>query len=143
MKKLKTMIIFLLFILFQKPVHAEPNIYFVVNPKNPINEITIGELQDYYFKRKRRWADGTSVRFLDRSNDSSVRQVFLDTVLNKSSEEIDLYWIGQKLYTGDSAPLKESSDSMTIQFVSAFKGSIGYVSTPVTSDKIKILKVHD
>ncbi|OFZ29509.1 MAG: hypothetical protein A2622_07210 [Bdellovibrionales bacterium RIFCSPHIGHO2_01_FULL_40_29] len=120
------------------------DITFIVNENNPATSISRAELVDYFFKKKRKWPDGTSVRFLDRKNDSLVRKVFLSEYLNKSSEDVELFWIGQKLYSGDSAPLKESSDSMALQFVKSFKGAISFVPEQAAFDAegIKIIQVR-
>lgn len=118
-------------------------IVFIVHAQNPAETISAVEIRDYYFKRKRQWPDGTSVRFIDRSPDSEVRKIFLSAFLKKTSEDLELYWIGQKLYSGDSAPLKERTDAMTIQFVSAFKGAIGYISksAPLSDKTVKTLQI--
>ena len=51
-------------------------------------------------------------------------------MVGKSSREVELYWIGQKLYSGESAPVRVASDSLVVRFVSRFKGAIGFVSKP-------------
>lgn len=133
--------------LFQAPGSSADvdDIVFIVNAKNTVNEISASTLRDFYFKRKRQWPDGESVRFLDRSTGSSVRNVFLKDVLKKTNSDVDLFWIGQKLYRGDSAPLRESSDSTTEQFVASFAGAIGYVSTStiLNSKNVKVVKIKD
>lgn len=122
----------------------EDHVVIIINKDNPVSTLTVDEIKDYYFKRKYRWPDGSSVRFIDRSPDVPVRKIFLKDYLDKSNEDVDLYWIGQKLYTGDSAPLRETSDSMTIQFVSSFKGAIGYISQTASKSltSVKIIKVE-
>jgi ABC-type phosphate transport system substrate-binding protein len=116
----------------------------IINGENPVSRISENELRDYYFKRKRQWPDGTPVRFLDRTQENGVRKIFLKKYIKKTSEDLDLYWIGQKLYSGDSAPLKESSDAMTMQFVASFKGAIGYVSgsASLVGKNVKAVKVE-
>ncbi len=116
---------------------------FIVNAANPAAELSTNEIREIYFKRKRHWPDGESVRFIDRSPSSYLREFFLKRVIKKSNSDVELFWIGQKLYTGDSAPLRESSDYATIQFVSSFKGAIGYVSPEVSlADKnVKVIKI--
>jgi ABC-type phosphate transport system substrate-binding protein len=117
------------------------DIAFIVNVENPVNEINVSEIRDFYFKRKKQWPNGESVRFIDRNTEGKLRNYFLKYVLRKSKSDVELYWIGQKLYTGDSAPLRETSESNTIQFVATFKGAIGYVSaTAVLPDKVKVIK---
>lgn len=126
-------------------VKAETDITFIVNAQNPTSEISLSELKNYYYKRKRTWPDGTNVRFIDRAAGHPSRKVFINLYLEKSVEDLELYWIGQKLYSGDSAPLKEASDNMTIQFVAAFKGAIGYVpsSINIVNERIKVLRIKD
>lgn len=123
---------------------ANESLMFIVNGQNPVTQLTAEELRNFYFKKKRRWPDDTSVRFIDRSPGSPLRDAFLRNYLRKTGSDVELYWIGQKLYTGDSAPLKEASDEMTMQFVSAFKGAIGYVSTGANlgTKNVKAIKVE-
>jgi len=118
-------------------------IVFIVNGSNPVTEISANEIRDYYFKRKRQWPSGESVRFIDRSLTSNIHDQFVRKILRKSNSDVELFWIGQKLYTGDSAPLRETSDNSTIQFVSTFKGAIGYVSssTAIGDQNVKAIKV--
>jgi ABC-type phosphate transport system substrate-binding protein len=102
-------------------------IAIIVNEANPHNEISVDDVVDYFMKRKKTWPDGTPVRFIDRLDDSAEKNAFLRRVLRKSSREIDLFWIGQKLH-GYSAPIQLPSDSLTASIVSRFPGAIAYVS---------------
>lgn len=117
---------------------------FIVNAENPAESISSKELKDYFFKRKPQWPDGSPVRFIDR-NESPERKLFLEKLLRQTSEEIDTFWIGQKLYSGNSAPVQAASQSMVIYFVATFKGAIGYVSSAsaVTDKKVKVIKVTE
>lgn len=120
---------------------ALADVVFIVNADNPIDKLTAAELRDFYFKRKRRWGNGESVRFMDRST-GPLRDDFLKIYIRKTNSDVELYWIGQKLYSGDSAPLKERSDSTTMNFVGSLKGAIGYVSdTAVLKKNVKVLKI--
>lgn len=116
-------------------------IVFIVNTENPTEEISVADIRDYYYKIKKKWPNGESVRFIDRSA-PGVRETFLKKFLRKSNSDIELFWIGQKLYTGNSAPLRELSDRAAIQFVASFKGALGYISAEAaeTAKNVKILK---
>lgn len=122
---------------------AVPNdVVFIVNAKNPAEKLTATEIRDFYFKRKRRWNNGESIRFMDRTN-GPLREIFLTKYINKTTSDVELFWIGQKLYSGDSAPLKEVSDSTTMNFVGSFKGAISYVSeATVLRKNVKVIKVE-
>lgn len=138
---LKKYIIFVLIMLALQMALAD-DIVFIVNAANPIERINLFELRDFYFKRKRQWSHGEYVRFIDR-NSGALRSSFLKNYIGKSSSDVDLYWIGQKLYSGDSAPLRESSNATTVSFVASLKGSIGYVSDVTVLNKdVKVVKVE-
>lgn len=103
-------------------------ISFLVNAENPVTSQTRAEVADYFLKRVKQWPDGIPLRFFDRVDGSEERRTFLKEILKKSTRDIELYWIGQKLYSGHSAPSQVSSDLMTEIMVSKFPGAIGYVS---------------
>lgn len=106
---------------------SETNLVFIVNQQNSIRALDSNEVADFFLKKQTYWPDGTPVRFIDWKEGSATRAAFLEHFIGKSSREVELYWIGQKLYSGDSAPIRVSSDSMVVRFVSRFKGAIGYL----------------
>ena len=133
----------LIFSIFSNCCLADSGIVFIINNDNPTAKISMTEVSDFYYKRKRNWDDGENVRFIDRTS-GPLRDFFLQKYLRKSASDIDLFWIGQKLYKGDSAPLRESSDATTVQFVSSLKGAIGYISpsTNLNSKNVKIITIE-
>lgn len=146
MSFLKCFIVFLIAGMLLQPAQGRTqgrdDIVFIVNSENPADEISVADIRDYYFKFKRRWPNGESVRFIDRSA-PDIRETFLRKILHKSNSDVELFWIGQKLYTGNSAPLREASDRATIQFVSSFPGAIGYVTSEAASaaKNIKVISL--
>lgn len=136
------LILVVIMLAVQMAMAGSSGIVFIANSANTTDKLNIITLRDYYYKKKKLWQNGESVRFIDRTN-GELRENFLRKYIGKSSSDVELYWIGQKLYSGDSAPLKESSDAAVINFVSSFKGGIGYVSDGVSlPDKIKILTIN-
>lgn len=125
---MKTILVIILTMFIALGLKAE-EISIIVNEQNPASEITIAQIQSFFLKKNREWSNGTAVRFFDRRDDTAERKTFLNEVLKKSSREIELYWIGQKLYSGNSAPIQVSTDSMMASMVSRFPGAIGYVSS--------------
>lgn len=129
-------------LVFRTSSAQSSEVVFIVNVSNPIEKLTVKEVRDLYFKRSRQWNDGENVRFIDRTN-GSLRNAFLKKYLGKTTSEIELYWIGQKLNSGNSPPLKESSDLKTMNFVATFKGAIGFISkSTVLKKSVKSVKVE-
>jgi len=123
---MKTLFLSLLFMSITTVSASE--VHIIVNDQNPASEITVQQLQNFFLKKNREWSNGQAVRFFDRRDDSPERSIFLKEVVHKSSREVELYWIGQKLYSGNTAPIQVSTDSMMASMVSRFPGAIGYVS---------------
>lgn len=136
-------ILFLLITLIALPVQAQ-KILIVTNVLNKNNQITLDQLQDYYFKRNRNWSDGKPVRFFDRTDNSAERTQFLKYYLKKTSRQVDQFWIGQKFNTGDSSPIQVPSDTMTLNLISRFPGGIGYVKEGISlPPTVKVLEISD
>lgn len=117
----------LIFMIVSKALSQE-GIVFIVNERNPVTVMTPSQIADFYFKRSRTWSDGSPIRFFDRIDDAPEKAVFLRQILHRTSRDIDLYWIGQKLYTGNSAPTQVASESTLASLIARFPGGIGYVS---------------
>lgn len=115
------------FILMVSVARAE-GIALIVNSQNPVSTLSRNIVSDFFLKKAKYWSDGMPVRFFDKTEGSIGRKLFLDAIIKKSSRDVEIYWIGQKLYSGHSAPTQVSSDSMIEIMVSKFPGAIGYVS---------------
>lgn len=105
------------------------DIKVIVNEKNPLTNIKESELESFFMKRSRNWPNGDVVRFFDHRDENENRKIFLKKFVKKTSREVELYWIGEKIYTGNVAPIQITSDSMMTLMVSRFPGGIGYVSS--------------
>jgi ABC-type phosphate transport system substrate-binding protein len=113
---------------FISKVQAQ-EIIFIVNEQNAISELSDVQISNYFLKKNRQWPSGVPVKFFDQMNDKEERKTFLKDFMKRSSRDVELYWIGQKLYTGNSAPLQITSDFMMANVVARFPGAIGYVSS--------------
>lgn len=139
---MKTLILAFL-ITLSLPAFAQ-KILIVTNTMNSATRISRDQLQDYFFKRNRNWPDGKPVRFFDRSDNTSERDLFLKHYLKKTARQVDQFWIGQKFNTGDSSPIQVSSDQMTLNLVSRFPGGISYVREGTDLPKnVKQLEISD
>ena len=127
---MKTILLLLNIILLPPSAFAaDDGIVVIVNEKNAITQLTNDQVTDYFLKKKRQWPDGTSVRFIDQMDDTDERNSFLHHFIKKTSREIDLFWIGQKLYTGDSEPMQVATDPMMASLVGKIPGAIGYLAS--------------
>lgn len=137
---MKQLLLLSLFLLMSS-AHAG-GIKFITDGDNPISSLTPEQIRDFYLKKNKQWPNGNSVRFFDRDDESDERKIFLREVLKRSQREVETFWIGQKLYTGHSAPTQVNSDSLMAALVNKIPGSLGYVSESFTTPKgIKIIEL--
>lgn len=112
---------------FSLAVEAKEHIVFIVHPSNGTSRLTRHEIADYFFKRSHRWPDGKKVRFIDQADKSESKRIFLREYLHKTQREVDLFWIGEKNFNGQGAPIQAPNDEMVISAVAELPGAIGYV----------------
>lgn len=131
--------------LSMRSAFAGRKVAVVVNAENPVTELSVPEVRDYFLKRKTQWPDGKPVRFVDWEEGAAVRGAFLSEIVRKSARDLELFWIGEKLYHGNSAPIKVNSVEMVTAFVSRLAGAIGYVpgDAPLPSTKLKRIDVTE
>lgn len=115
-------------------VVALDGIVIVVNPANPLNEITIEQLKKIYTATYANWKDvggpDQAIVLLSRETSSGTYVFFQEKVLDKRD-----YARSARLMPATSAIIQE---------VSASKGAIGYVGLGYAAEaksKVKVLKV--
>lgn len=117
-------------------------IVFIAHPDCQVTKLSRSQIRDMYFKKTRAWPDHTAMRFFDRPETSKVRQMFITDILNRSSRQVDRYWIEQKFKSGDSAPSSVDNDRILQDLISRFPGSISYLPDDVPLTKnVKTIEV--
>jgi len=130
----------LLVVLMQIPM-ANQDIAVVVNPKNPVSNVSRSELRKIFAGEKRTWAGGPSIKIITRAPESYERKVLL-RLLGMSESEYKQYWITQ-VFQGEAQaePASLFSNGMQKEAISAFPGAIALIDTKDVKPGMKVLKV--
>lgn len=117
---------------------ALSQIAVIAHKSVPLDTIEKSNLLDCYTGDKSFWKDGTPVIIFDLKEKGNTRGVFYK-YLGISSTRIKSIWM-KRMLSGDADPPEflESEDKM-LQKVASTKGAIGFVSTAIINDKVKIL----
>lgn len=99
----------------------------IVNAGNPVTDLSVPDVRDYYLKRKPVWKNGEKVRPVDQRGVGQERELFLDKVLDINEEEFVRYWLERQYANADKPPTKVNDDDAVIKFVSTLPGAIGFV----------------
>lgn len=114
----------------------------IVNPGNPVTDVSRSMLADLYLKRTTRWDDGELARPIDQRADSEVRRAFSESVLKRSIAAVKRYW-QQRIFSGRDLPPPElEGDEAVASYVASHRGAIGYVSGTLNHDKTKRIQLR-
>jgi ABC-type phosphate transport system substrate-binding protein len=95
-----------------------------------------------FLKKRTRWPNGEVIRPVDQRRDSNVRHQFSQNVLKRSVEAVRNYW-QQRIFSGRDVPPPEvDSDAAVIHYVRENPGAIGYVTTAVDGDGIRVVTLR-
>ena len=113
----------------------------VVNPKNPIGNLTRSELRKIFAGEKRTWPGGLSIKVIVRVPRSYERVVLL-RLLGMSESEYKQYWIAQ-VFRGEAQaePVALFSNGMQKEAIGAFPGAIALVTLGDVKPGMKVIKV--
>jgi phosphate transport system substrate-binding protein len=119
-------------------VVAYDGIAVIVNPANPLDEISVGMLSDVYVGRIRDWGEAGApglgeIQVISRDSASGTYEVFRDTVVT----------LGGTDRSRDYAPeaLRKASNQIIVTLVSQSRGAIGYVGLGYLNADVKPLSI--
>jgi phosphate transport system substrate-binding protein len=127
----------------QKPVDEKaPDVAVIVNPKNPVDDISSAELRRIFSGEKQSWNGGLPVSLFVRAPEAHERDVLLKRVLKMTESEYKALWV-KKVYSGEvqREPLALFSNGMELEAIRAERGGIALISMQDIHQGVKVLKV--
>lgn len=131
----------LLFLKTDYLVAQERPFHVIVHPSNPAAALTRQQLAKLFLKKATVWDNGTPAIPVDLKSSSAVRQFFSKLILDKSVQNVKMYW-QQLIFSGKEVPpVEKSSDYDVVKFVENTPGSVGYISSETSPGKCKIIEI--
>jgi hypothetical protein len=116
----------------------------IVNPKNPITNISLADLRKTFAGQRRSWPGGLAVKLIIQPAGSSERLAML-RLLSMSESEYKQYWTAQ-VFRGevDAEPLTLPSFGMVKEAAKLFPGAIALVRAQDVKPgmDLKVIKVE-
>jgi phosphate transport system substrate-binding protein len=119
-----------------------PDVAVIVNPKNPVDDISSAELRRIFSGEKQSWNGGFPVTLFVRAPEAHERDVLLQRVLKMSESEYKAFWV-KKVYSGEvqREPLALFSNGMELEAIRAERGGIALISMQDIHQGVKVLRV--
>lgn len=127
--------------LIQTSLAQNQDVAVVVNPKNPVSNLSRSELRQIFAGEKRTWPGGLPIKIITRVP-GSYEHVVLLRILRMNESEYKQYWIAQ-LFHGEAQaePAALFSNGMQKEAIGAFPGGIALVDLVDVKLGMKVVKV--
>lgn len=126
-------LLFILTFLVITPAFSEPVI--IVNSNNPVADISFKDIKNIYRLKKLNWSGGIAIKPVNLKANNELRNEFSEKFLNKSSKEMESYYLKRALSGKGQPPKTFATEDEVIRYVSEDKGAIAYVSKKDSSVK--------
>jgi hypothetical protein len=135
------LITFLASLAFLPPAAAQGDLAVIVNPGNPIANVSLGELRKLFDGDKRSWPGGMRVKLVVRAPGCRERIALLQ-FLNLSESDYKQYWAA-RVFRGeaDAEPFAAPSVGMVLEAVRVLPGAVGLVYVGDLKPGVKVIKV--
>lgn len=122
---------------------APAEIAVIVNKSNPLDDLPLSELREYFLTERGHWPNGGGkVRVVMLEQGAPAREAALRLIYNMNEKAYVSYFLGKK-FRGETLeePRRQSSAADVIKFVSFVPGAIGYVRPEEVDASVKVLRV--
>ncbi len=114
------------------------DVVVICNKNVPVNSLEPDIIRNIFLGHKSKWNNDEFINFVTLSRGSTHKN-FCKKYLKKSPGQFGSFW-KQMLFTGKGQPPKSfNSEEEMIEYITATKGSIGYASANINTDKVKII----
>lgn len=136
MKTNLTASLILFIVIFTTPLKAEMAV--IVNPGNPVGELSKKEVKDIYLGKKKKFPGGDSAIPIDQETED-LRSNFINTIIGKDLSQLRSYW-SRKIFTGKGQPPKQvGGDEEVLKLVRENPAIIGYIEAGSVDDTVKVV----
>lgn len=119
-------------------VSLAEELFVIAHPSVAVTNLSTDEIAAIYLLKTTSWQGGGNIVPVNREAASNTRTVFSDAVLRHPPSALNAYW-NQMHFKGKVPPLVQESDQAVLAFVQKVPGSIGYISTSVSPQNVKVL----
>ena len=110
------------------------------NRSVPASELSPNDVKNIFLGKKKIWENGLKVEMVVLG-DGELTDRFLKTYVKKSASLFKQHWKRQVFTGGGKPPVTFVREKDLLDYVSKTKGAVGYISSQLYGDSVKILSV--
>ncbi len=114
----------------------------IVNTDNPVDQLSLADLQCIVLGERRSWSARIPVVLMMRNQESPERILVLQKACHMTDAEYHQYWTG-KIFRGEvtSEPVSLPSLGTALNFVSTIRGGISFIDAASVRPGIKVMRI--
>jgi ABC-type phosphate transport system substrate-binding protein len=123
-----------------RPASADVDeIAVIVHKSNGIPPMNRSQLSAIFKAKSTQFSGGGRADPVNLSPEDVVRQEFDLTVLGMKPDEIERFWLDNKIRSGVGSPRRLSGPDAVVRFVAGTENGIGYVASSDANDSVEIV----
>lgn len=114
----------------------------IVNKTNPVDNLSFGELRQYFLGERTHWPNGRRVTLVMRDTSRPERDVVLRAIYEMREQDFHAHFLRAK-FTGEllEEPRLLDTTSRVINFVFLQPGALAYVRADEAGASVKVLRL--
>jgi ABC-type phosphate transport system substrate-binding protein len=122
---------------------AAANVAVLVSAKNPMRDISTGDLRRIFLGDISRWRNGHRIILFVRPMDSAEGRLFLDHLVRMSDIDYSQWWLGA-VFRGRvaNAPRVIDTVDQMVRAVASTPDAIGFVALPPVDPGVVVLTIE-
>jgi hypothetical protein len=121
---------------------SERTFAVIVHKSNKFDTLNRSKVAAMFMGKISRWPWGAEAIPIDLRDSAAIKSVFVKTVLKSSLEELNVYWIDQKITRNVNPPL-QAIDALAAKLQVASKpGAIAYIPSEMVDATVKELRIE-
>lgn len=130
--------IYYLIFVIMVPLKSLADVAVIVHPSNK-NALAVGDLESIFMMKKTTFSDGSKATPFYLAGDESVKNMFNEKALGKSSSQLKAYW-SKLVFTGKGTPPPElPSSAEAVAKVAADPTAVAYVDKSAVTSEVKVV----
>jgi hypothetical protein len=111
----------------------------IVNRSNGVGPMNRSQLSAIFKSKSTAFPSGGRADPVNLAPENAVRQEFDLVVLGMTPDEVERFWLDNKIRSGVGSPRRLSGPDAVVRFVAGEEAGIGYVETSDTNDSVRIV----
>ncbi len=125
-----------------RPVADGPRpIAVVVHPDSSARELSQAELRNIFLGQKKQWSSGEPIVPLYLVPTSEVSAAFSQKALGKSLEDLEKYWIDERIRGGAKKPRTVPTPTTARKLVGSLPNAIAYIPLADVDGSVRVIAI--